>query len=62
MDDKSNAERKLTGEQVGEKLLESIAEMKAGKTARLLNGPVDHQPGSRYRLNLVAQQVAGKTP
>ncbi len=34
MGNRSKPERKLTGEQISEKLLESIAELKARKTAR----------------------------
>jgi putative transcriptional regulator len=58
MGDKSKSERKLTGEQIGKKLLESIAEMKAGKTARATRVAPNEVAAARMKTGLSQSEFA----
>ena len=58
MSDKSKGERKLTGEQIGEKLLKSIAEMNAGKAARATCVAQNEVAAARMKTGLSQSEFA----
>ncbi len=58
MSGKSNSRGKLTGEQIGEKLLKSVAEMKSGKAARATRVERNEVVAARMKTGLSQSEFA----
>lgn len=58
MSDTSKAGRKLTGEQISERLLQSIAEMNAGKAARATRVALNEVAAARMKTGLSQSEFA----